>query len=574
VAVLLASCGGGSSPESDSASTQSLRGTDQQLLHIISMGQSIGSGDDSFPVVTTANTGYGNFQFRRGVHTWHLNQPADCAAPQTRPASDFELTPIVAGEIATLTGETIASGVVDSLKRSAGLGANTHILFSFEGVGDKRLRDLDKLHDDTTDPRSLDPTPGGFYKTSIDDVRRAKLQADSNGWTYEVSAITWMQGEKNNDQRLDDWDSPLDYASFLSAYAQDLITLKNDWNADILPITMQMHRIPLFSYQTVYSIAGQAQLLASDLDPEIYVVSPTYYMYSALNSFNPLTGTWGNLVHLTGDSERWLGAQFAKVMKRVLIDGQSWQPLRPIAAWASADRQTVFVRYHVPVPPIVIDDSFMPAAAGAGLFIPAGPPVTAASVYSADTIALTLQSPLPAAGTFTLEYASENGIALALPLPHGAISALDRPTRSRSPFYQVVMAGDLRPQLTTILEHGVFYLQNDPSGSDLTSGVIRTVSPDADGNTVLQGYRSELSGPPFQVGSPLAVSMIVPYGNIRDSDGEQTTYTFTTGPRQGQAYPLWNWSVSFGGLAIADNAPAADAQASATPRLPGRIGTI
>jgi hypothetical protein len=557
VAIGLISCGGGSASLSSSGSA--IQGANYQLVHILHMGQSLGSGDDAFPVVTTTDTGFGNFQFRRGVHTWHLDQPAYCSAPQTRPASDFELASIIGGEIATSTGETIASGLADSLKYSTGLGDNTHYLFSFEGIGNKRLRDLDKLHDDTSDPRSLDPTPGGFYKTSIDDVRRAKALADANGWSYQVSAIAWMQGEKNNDQRLDDWDAPLDRDSFLTAYAQDLITLKNNWNSDIVPITLQSQRIPLFSYQTQYAITGQAQLLASDMDPEIHIVGPTYYMYSAINSINPLTDTWGAAVHLTGDSERWMGAQFAKVIKRVLIDQQAWQPLRPIAAWLSSDRQTVLVQYHVPVPPIVIDNSFMPAAPGAGLYIPGGPAVLSASVYSADTIALALQSALPAGGSFTLEYASEHGTALALALPQGALAVHNWFLRTQQPAYQVVMAEDIQSQLGSILERGVFYLQNDLSAASFTYGAIDNAGLNSSGDTVLSGYDAQLSGPGFQTGYPLAITMIWPYGNIRDSDDEPTIYTFTTGPRQGQAYPLWNWSVAFEGLVIAANAPTSPA---------------
>ncbi|HWS66629.1 MAG TPA: hypothetical protein VN325_28040 [Steroidobacteraceae bacterium] len=518
------------------------------------MGQSLASGEDAFPVVTLADTGHGNFQFERGVHTWRQDEPGYCVAPETRPSGEFAFVPIVGGERVTKTGETIASGLVDSLKHSLGAGTETGFLFSYAGTGNKRLRDLDKRHDDTTDPRSMDPTPGGFYKTSIDDVRRVKAQADAKGWTYEVSAITWLQGEKNDDLRLDDWAAPLDRASFLAAYARDLIVLKNDLNSDILPITKQPRRIPVFSYQTLDAISGQAQLLASDLDPEIYVVSPTYYMDSAINSTNPLTGAWGNFIHLTGDSQRWLGAQFAKVINRVVINKQSWQPLRASIAWTSSDRNTVFVRYHVPVLPIVIDTSFMPAAPGAGLFIPGGPNIASVFVYSSDTIALILESPLPSAGAFTLEYASERGTELALSLPGGALN-VSGGTASKT--YDVVIAGDIRAQLAASFQHGVFYLQNNLSGvahTNGTNGVIRNVFLDANGNTVLQGSATELSnGIPFQTGQPLAITMILPYGNIRDSDNEQSLYKFTEGPRAGQPYPLWNWSVGFEGLVISSS---------------------
>ena len=71
-----------------------------------------------------------------------------------------------------------------------------------------------------------------------------------------------------------------------------------------------------------------------------------------------------------------------------------------------------------------------------------------AAVYGADTIALTLDSPLPSAGAFTLEYASEHGTALALSLPRGALK-VSRGTGSPVPqaSYEVVVAGDIQAQL-------------------------------------------------------------------------------------------------------------------------------
>lgn len=532
-----------------------------KLAHIIGSGQSLGSGDDAFPLVTLKDTGYGNFQFSRGVHTWREQDTTYGQSPWLRPDSDFNLVPIVAGERATSTGETIASGLVDTLKTTIDKTIDTRFLFSFSGIGSKRLRDLDKDHDDTTDPRSGRQTPGGFYKTSIDDVRRAKAQADSRKWSYEVTALTWMQGEKNNDLRLSDWTTSLDRFSFLTAYSDDLIALKNEWNKDIKAITGQVKRISLFSYQTgagkiegtLISMfnTGQAQLLASDKDSEIYIVSPTYYMYSAENSINPFNGMWGNWIHLNGDSERWLGIQFAKVIKRVLVDGEKWKPLRPIKAWASSDRRTVYVQYTVPRKPIVIDNDFLPESPGAGLFIRGGPTVTAAAVYSPDTIALTLGSALPVEA-FYVEYASEHGNSVALTMPSQILSSgAGAVWPNGQPSFEVVFQGNIQQQLAVILTRGVFYLMNDPNAPNFTTGTIRSVSLDANGNTVLRGEARELrNGVAFQAGQNTKVFLTFPYGNVRDSDPEVSIYRFASGPRFGQSYPLWNWSVGFQDLII------------------------
>ena len=529
-----------------------------RLEHIVHMGQSLGSGDEAYPVVTIRDTGYGNFQFTRGVHTWRQTEPAYCTNPETRPSAQFALTAITGGESATGTGETIASGLVDQLTQSTSSDAR-HFLFSFAGQGSKRLRDLDKRHDEAKDPRSSRSNPGGFYVTSVDDVRRGKSEAEQRGWAYSVRAITWMQGERNNDRRLSDWLDPLVDEGFLDVYADDLIALKNDWNADLRAISGQRSRIPLFTYQTWGAVSGEAQLIAADRDPEIYVVSPTYYMPSAVNGARAFDGRYGNFIHLNGDSERWLGVQFAKAMKRV-AKGERWSPLRPRRAWASHDHRTVWIRYHVPRPPIVIDASFLPAVRGAGFLIRGGT-VTDARIASPDTIALTLAAPLPATRLF-VEYASEHASGpVFFDIPGQVLAAgTAAPWPNGAESWEVVCAGDVRPLFAPIAGYGVANLRRDDQASPgWTQGPIRSVSLDGSGNTVIRGEVRELYNRVlFQAGQKVGVAAIMPLGNVRDSDDEVSIYSFASGARVGQRYPLWNWSVAFQYLQIAD-APSASA---------------
>ncbi len=524
-----------------------------QLAHILHMGQSLGSGDDSFPAITTADSGHGNFQFSRGVHTWREGQPTFCNVPELRPDSDFALVPITAGEPIIGSGETIASGLVDQLKVSIGAPADVHFLFSFSGQGSKRLRNLDKQHDDASDPRNRVITPGGYYPTSIDDVRRGLAQARAHGWSYSVPAITWMQGEKNNDLQLDDWLDPLDRQSFLDAYATEFIALKNDWNNDILPITGQASRIRLFTYQTNLAVSGQAQLLASQRDPEIILVSPTYFMPSAVNGSPDGGQSWGNPVHINADAQRWLGEQFAKVIKRVLVDHETWMPLYPLQATLSPDRQSILIDYHVPRPPLVIDTTFLPAARtrSSGFFIGGGPEVIQTAVASPTSILLTLASPLPA-GTFTVEYASEHGNAIALRMPSNVLQVRTGtvfPNGQAS--FELVFAGDQTALFQAFLQEGVFFVKNEVREPDYASSAIRFVSLDSSGNTVLKGEVRELrNGMAFQTGQSIQVLRSYYYGNIHDSDSESSMYGFAQGPRVGQPYPLWNWSLGFEDLQI------------------------
>jgi hypothetical protein len=55
-------------------------------------------------------------------------------------------------------------------------------------------------------------------------------------------------------------------------------------------------------------------------------------------------------------------------------------------------------------------------------------------------------------------------------------------------------------------------------------------------------------GIPFAVRQPVVAQRSFSYGNVRDSDAEQSVFSFgdaSYGTRAGQTYPLWNWCVLF-----------------------------
>jgi hypothetical protein len=375
------------------------------IAHVVHMGQSLASGDDSYPIISSIDTGGGNLRFECGPHTWMENE----ANPEDRINACFDLVPL------TQTGrggrgETIGNGLADTLRPA--LDPDTRILFSYAGEGSKRLRELD-FHDEATDPRALYPTRGGYYRTNIDDVKRAMVSAEARGWNYKVLALTWMQGEKNGDLRISDWDTPKKLDAFTDAYANDLINLKNKFNQDISLITGQTERVRMFSYQTSLALSGQAQLIASDRDPEIIIIGPTYQMERA-DSYS-VNGRFGNYQHLTSDSQRWLGAQFAKVMRRVLVKSEVWQPLKPISAHLANDRKVIILHYHVPNPPLVVDTTFVPQQEDFGFNIAGGPAIKKALVVGTDTLELTLATPLPV-GEFFIGYTADQLYAGRLPI--------------------------------------------------------------------------------------------------------------------------------------------------------------
>jgi hypothetical protein len=72
--------------------------------------------------------------------------------------------------------------------------------------------------------------------------------------------------------------------------------------------------------------------------PNMYLMGPDYYTTDHANQ------------HLTGNGYRWSGAQFGKIMARVMEYGQGWLPLICIAA--SFRGSQVLLDFHVPEPPL------------------------------------------------------------------------------------------------------------------------------------------------------------------------------------------------------------------------------
>jgi hypothetical protein len=208
------------------------------------------------------------------------------------------------------------------------------------------------------------------------------------------------------------------------------------------------------------------------------------------------------------------------------------------------------VQYHVPRKPLMIDQSFQPPFPNYGFTIPGGPNVVAATVTAEDTLALTLDAPLPAGAT--LQYAADTPSSVLFQMPTPILAVREGaawPNGQAS--IEIVFTGDQRARFAPLQNSGVFHLR----GND-DIAVVRSIVLDADGNTVLRGEKRELwTGASFKPGQQGTITTVFFGGNVRDSDSEQSLYAFATGPRKGQPYPLWNWSVAFADLPIDPQAP-------------------
>ncbi|MDB6072858.1 MAG: hypothetical protein JWO89_498, partial [Verrucomicrobiaceae bacterium] len=132
-----------------------LEHADKTLWGLWLMGQSLCDGSESLPIVTSADTGWGNYSFARGVRTWIGGSHA--ADPEHRADSQFELVPLKALANGGL-GETMANGLADHLKSTlieptAVKDGPPHFLVAYAGQGGRMIDELSSV-DQSTDPRS------------------------------------------------------------------------------------------------------------------------------------------------------------------------------------------------------------------------------------------------------------------------------------------------------------------------------------------------------------------------------------------------------------------------------------
>ena len=519
------------------------------LCGIWMMGQSLCDGSESLPVVSEKGSAWGNLMFQRGVRTWLAKD--NSATPEKRGAEQFQLVPLRATVNGGL-GETVANGMADHLSSQQQVPAN--YLVACAGQGGRQIQELSSA-DLSVDERTPESRRhgGGYYKTSLDDARRAKaLRPD-----FRIEALYWMQGEGNGGPTggimPTRWDAEIPRKEGLAWYRDQLIAYRRQWSADLCAITGQSGELPMFTYQTL-GPAGEAQLMAADADEAIHLVGPHYAVPSALNSLYP-PNRHGDAIHLSADGERWWGEQVGKVMHRVLHEKEAWQPLRPRQAKLDASRNGLVIDFAVPRPPLVVDTSFLARqeistkggfTSLAGFQVRGGNgqalTLTEVEIVSPKSLRLLFAHPLPAGEKCRVSYGHPAAAAL------GSIAAIRRTTIGDE---ELVLSGEFSEEVEPLTNEGAFFVTNT-SGTN-TRVPIRGVRAE-NGVTVLRYEPRELrNGTPFAVGQAVVAQRAFSYGNVRDSDPELSVYKFgdaSYGSRTGQAYPLWNWCVLFSDLAV------------------------
>jgi hypothetical protein len=238
------------------------------------------------------------------------------------------------------------------------------------------------------------------FATGIAQVTAGMRVAKALGKSYVVRAVTTVHGES-------------DHTNGNGAYERDLAQWQADYEKDVRAITGQSEPIPMFQTQmsswTHYgqptSSIPQAQLAAHLASAgKIVLVGPKYHLEYAADG-----------VHLTNEGYRHMGEDYAKVYRHVILEGRSWEPVRPLsvtragqASGAPTGGKTITVKFHVPVPPLVLDETTVknPGDYGFELDPAAGVAIAKVAIASPDEVAITLTSePPPGSAPLRLRYA-------------------------------------------------------------------------------------------------------------------------------------------------------------------------
>lgn len=181
-------------------------------------------------------------------------------------------------------------------------------------------------------------------------VEKVKAIAVAEGKTYGIAGLAFLQGEFNYTTAYGGDATKAGYKAKLAKFYADI-------ESDVVATIAAQTQPPLFmTYQTGASYTSDANDLAIGMAQ--WELSQERRNWVLATPVYPYPDKGG---HLTSNSYRWIGKQFAKVWHRVVELGQNWKPLSPLSAVTRA--REALITFHVPHPPLAFDTPYVWRAA-------------------------------------------------------------------------------------------------------------------------------------------------------------------------------------------------------------------
>ena len=354
-----------------------------ELHFFVSGGQSlsVGGSGASMPLVLGTPT-YAEwcFKFNMGVRgrQWYDHQPSDF----------YSLTPLheeVNGGDADTHGTAFGNAVFATLQNN--IQSRKPLLFSCHGAGGASYLELKKAG--VFDAGKQDAgQPTGIYERGLEQVLKAKVLAGRFNQALIVPAFLFTHGEDD---------------AYKVGYIDDLRELIQDYQADIIEITGQSMPISFLIDQV-----GSRRNSTAAIDQYKFCVENHRAFMPLSKYFLNWNYSDGSLSHLSPQGYGLLGEYHAKAWNSIRDTGD-WKPLSPKTI--SRTGLEVTLTLHVPVPPLKIDVTTLPAAKNHGFqyFDDSGEvPVTSVEVVGGEQLKITLAAPPSGVGEkLTCGYSSD-----------------------------------------------------------------------------------------------------------------------------------------------------------------------
>lgn len=238
----------------------------------------------------------------------------------------FQSLKSMAGAGGGSRGQTVFESMGHELSVAARAGGSRwHGLFFHAGLGGAAYSGIKK--------------GTGPYLNLVSALERAKELAESQGLRIVVDGIVFIHGEADSGN---------------SSYAENLIEMQVDLDADIKAITNQAADVPMFMNQpsSFFSSGVDSAKAFYDVHKSSehhILVAPNYDLNYSEDE-----------LHLTGAGYFMLGERFYNSFLQTVWQGVKWQPLMPETI--TRIDNTITIKYFVPVGELEIDEVSFPDA--------------------------------------------------------------------------------------------------------------------------------------------------------------------------------------------------------------------
>lgn len=347
-----------------------------EINHIIWYGQSWALGWDSRPALTTTQP-YDTLMFNGGVRQLQSVAENGAALQSFVPAveSDATGTPEAPASLLGETGAVAAANLIkEMILRENNIAPDDQsfrLLVSAMGEGGKSLEALA----DNAQP---------YMQRLKEQISRGYAIAQAAGQSYNVPVVVWIQGAT---------------AVNAATYAAQLEAMRADISAYAKSVTGQSNEVALVTWQAYASSNDPANSAsAASVFSRFVAAADTYaHIYCAGPAYQHSQVAAGNL-HYTNLGMRGIGQDIGVAIKRAVIDGAAFEPLRPVSLLRQG--KIGLLRVNVEDTRLVEDTSLVAPIANMGLklYDSGGTELTITSVsfMQPDTVKIVSALDIPA----------------------------------------------------------------------------------------------------------------------------------------------------------------------------------